>query len=368
MKLWLCLDMKRFIKNESGAVAIVVAFVMVGLIGFSAIVIDYGKIASQKRALQNAVDAACLAAAQDLPNTSAAQDTTAEYLAVNAPDALLQSVVFMNDNKKVTVTATTDAQYEMARALFSDAGTTITATASAIKTNAFGPFDYALFSGSDIDLLQFTGQNYVFGDAHSNNSVKNSATIDGTVTAVGIIDGKINATDKVSGYNVLPMPDFSNVMDMTAEVSQDTLLSYGATYKNGTYTMSPDQFNEMIVAFPDKTMYINGNVTIDGSGVCATGCLIVSGDITFNGSGVNMSAGDAMCLASLSGNVTFDGGGGEFNGILYAPAGAVTFNGNINMINGSVFGNTVNGNGGLSIYYNPDADSSVPDTEIMLVD
>ena len=328
-------------QSETGAVAIVVAFIMVVLVGFSAIVIDYGSIANERRALQNAVDAACLAAAQDLPNTAKAQNTASEYLAANAPDASLQSVVFTNDNKKVTVTATADAEYKMAKAFVSDSGTTVTATAAAIKTSAFGPYNYALFSGSDIDLLQFTGQNYVFGDVHSNNSVKNSATIDGTVTAAGIIDGKINATDKVPAYNVLPMPDFSNVMDLTEEVSQTTLLSYGATYKNGTYTMSPDQFNEIVAAFSNQTIYINGNVTIDGSGVCATGCLIVSGDITFNGSGVSMVTGNEMCLASLGGNITFDGGGGTFNGILYAPVGSVTFNGNINIINGSVFGNTV---------------------------
>ncbi|UOO37937.1 hypothetical protein IZU99_01315 [Oscillospiraceae bacterium CM] len=361
--------MLRSIKNESGAVAIVVALVMVVLIGFSAIVIDYGNIAVHKRALQNAVDAACLAAAQELPNnTSAAEDAAVKYLTANAPSAILKSVVFTNSNKKITVTATIDVEYEMARAFVSDASTTVTAAASAVKTNVFGPFDYALFSGSDIDLLQFTGQNYVFGDVHSNNSVKNSATVDGTVTAAGIIDGKINATDKVPGYNVLAMPDFSKVMDLTAEVSQSTLLSYGATFKNGTYTMSPDQYNAIIAAFSGKTIYINGNVTIDGSGVCATGCLIVSGDITFNGSGVNMGAGDKMCMASLNGDINFDGGGGEFNGILYAPIGEINFNGQINSINGSVIGNVIRGNGGLYIHYDPDAKNSVPDTKIMLVE
>lgn len=361
--------MIRSIKNESGAVAIVVALLMVALIGFSAIVIDYGDIASHKRTLQNAVDAACLAAAQYLPeNTSAAENAASQYLTANAPGAVLKSVVFSNGNKKVTVTATIDTQYEMARAFVSETGATIKAQASAIKTNVFGPYDYALFSGSDIDLLQFTGQNYVSGDVHSNNSVKNSATINGTVTASGIIDGKINATNKVPGYNVLSMPDFSKIMDLTDEMNQATLLSYGVTYNSGTYSMSPDQFNLIAAAFPNKTIYINGNVTINGTGVCATGCLIVSGNITFNGSGVDMGAGDKMCMASLNGNITFDGGGGVFRGILFAPGGAVDFNGKIDTINGSVIGNIIKGNGGLNIYYDPDAKNSVPDTEIILIE
>lgn len=361
--------MIRSIRNESGSIAIIVALMMIVLIGFSAIVIDYGSIASHKRVLQNAVDAACLAAAQYLPkNTSAAEAAAVNYLTANAPGALMKSVVFTDSNNKVTVTATTEAQYEMAKAFISDTGTTITAEASALKTNVFGPYDYALFSGSDIDLLQFTGQNYVFGDVHSNNSVKNIATIDGTVTAAGIIDGKITAEAKVPGYNVLAMPDFSKVMNLTSEASQAALLAYGVTYNNGTFLMSPDQFNAIAAAFSNKTTYINGNVTINGSGVCATGCLIVSGDITFNGSGVDMGACDKMCMASLSGNISFDGGGGVFNGIVFAPTGIIDFNGIIDTINGSVIGNNIKGNGGLNIYYDPDANNSVPDTEIILVD
>ena len=234
----------------------------------------------------------------------------------------------------------------------------------------FGPYDYALFSGSEINLLQFTGQNYIVGDVHSNDSVKNAATIDGTVTAAGVIDGKINAQAKVPGYNnILGMPDFSKIMDLTtSQVDKATLLSYGATYKNGTYTMSPGQLNALAAAFSNKTLYINGNVTIDGSGVCATGCLIVSGDIKFNGGGVDMGASAEMCLASLNGNITFDGGGGTFNGIIFAPKGEIDFNGKINSIHGSVISNVIKGSGGLNIYYDSNAAKSISDTEISLVE
>jgi hypothetical protein len=256
----------------------------------------------------------------------------------------------------------------MARVISEEAGTTVTVRASAVKTNVFGPYDYALFSGSEIDLLQFTGQNYITGDVHSNNSVKNTAYIDGTVTAAGIIDGKIMADAKVPGFNVLAMPDLSDLIDLSSEISQATLLSYGAVYKNGTYTMSPDQLNALCAAYSDGTVYISGNVTINGTGVCATGCLIVSGDITFNGSGVDMAGGEKMCLASLNGDITFDGGGGAFNGILFTPVGEIDFNGLIDIVNGSVIANSIRGNGGLTICYNPDAQNSVPDTKVILVE
>ena len=256
----------------------------------------------------------------------------------------------------------------MARAFVNDDGMTVAAQASAIITNVFGPYDYALFSGSEIDLLQFTGQNYINGNVHSNNSVKDSARIDGIVTAAGTIDGKIQATTKIPEYNNLAMPDFSKLKNTAAQIDQATLLSYGATYKNGAYIMSPDILNALLANFPNKTVYIDGDVTINGSGVCSTGNLITSGDITFNGSGVDMNSGNGLCLATLTGDISFDGGGGDFNGILFAPKGIIGFNGKIDVIKGSVIANSVKGNGGLTIYYNGDVKASLPDTEIMLVE
>ena len=364
--------MKWFLGKERGAVAVIVALSMVVLIGFSAIVIDYGSMASQKRALQNAVDSACLAAAQNLPDdTYEAELTAQEYLSANVPQAYLNAingVVFSNNNKKVTVTATQTVDYIFAKVLLGNASTTVSATAAAIVTNVFGPFDYALFSGSDIDLLQFSGQNYIVGDVHSNFNVKNAAVVEGTVTAVGTIDGKVEADLKIPDYDPLSMPDFSSVVELAAELSQATLLSYGAEYKNDTYTMSPDELNALLADYADKTILITGDLEIDGTGVCATGCLIVTGDITFNGSNVDMASSDAMCLASLTGDITFNGADGDFNGILYAPTGTVTLNGSSSILFGSVIADVVDSNGGVTIYYDSDAQSSVPDTRIQLIE
>ncbi len=361
--------MKKFARNESGSVTIVVAMMMVVLIGVSALVIDYGNLAGHQRQLQNAVDAACLAAAQYLPDhTDKAEDAAEDYLNVNAPGASLQSVTFSYTDKQVTVTASWDVDYQFARAVMANSSKTISADATAVITNVLGPFDYALFSGSEIDLLQFTGQNYITGDIHANYNIKNIATVIGTVTAAGIIDGKITATNKVPGYSVLTMPDFSDVVSVAFPLSYDTMIAYGATESDGNYTMSPTQLNTMLDAYADQTIYIDGSLTINGSGVCATGCVITSGDITFNGSGVNMGAWDAMSLCSLNGDITFDGANAIFRGILFAPNGEVRFNGKVDMIFGAVIGDVVRGNGGLHIYYDSAVKNSVPDTKIMLID
>ncbi len=361
--------MKRLNRKETGSIAVVVALLMVVLVGFSAMVIDYGNMASQKRLLQNAADAACLAAAACLPDdVAAAQTAASKYLQANTPGAVLQSFETYDGNRKVTVTARMEVDYNFARAIMSSRSRTVSAKASAIVTSVLGPYDYALFSASSIDLLQFTGQNFVSGDIHANYNIKNIATVNGTVTAAGIIDGKITATQKVPNYHVLEMPDFSNIVELAILLDEATLLAYGADYDGSTYTMSPDQLNTMLAAFPEETVLIDGNLIINGTGVCTLGCIIITGNIEFNGGSVDMGTSDTVALCSLSGNITFNGGGGVFRGILYAGTGDICFNGDIGAVYGSVIGNTISGNGGLNIIYDSDATHGIPETEIMLVE
>ncbi len=59
--------MKKIYKEEKGTVTLLVAFMMVIFIGLSAVVIDGGNLYLKKSTLQKAVDAAVLAAAQELP-------------------------------------------------------------------------------------------------------------------------------------------------------------------------------------------------------------------------------------------------------------------------------------------------------------
>lgn len=58
--------MRVFSRNESGAVAIITAILMVVLLGFLALAVDIGHLATVKNELQNAADAAALAGARAL--------------------------------------------------------------------------------------------------------------------------------------------------------------------------------------------------------------------------------------------------------------------------------------------------------------
>src|SRR4051794_19216016 len=52
------------LRDERGAVAIIVALLMVGLLGFTALAVDVGAMWSEKKQLQNGADGGALAIAQ----------------------------------------------------------------------------------------------------------------------------------------------------------------------------------------------------------------------------------------------------------------------------------------------------------------
>ncbi len=83
------------VKDDEGAVAVLVAVLMVALLGFGAIVIDLGQVFAERRQLQNGAEAAALAVAYDCPRSVCDAGTgptsTAGAIANrNANDALTQ--------------------------------------------------------------------------------------------------------------------------------------------------------------------------------------------------------------------------------------------------------------------------------------
>jgi hypothetical protein len=73
------------LRDEEGAVAVLVAVTLVVLVGAAALVIDVGNLYWERRSLQNGADAAALAAAQDFAsgNDAIAKATADEYADAN---------------------------------------------------------------------------------------------------------------------------------------------------------------------------------------------------------------------------------------------------------------------------------------------
>ena len=72
-------------QQEKGSMGILMALVAVAVLGLAALVMDVGVILMGRARLKSALDAACLAAAQEMPDTAAATVKFNEYIALNLP-------------------------------------------------------------------------------------------------------------------------------------------------------------------------------------------------------------------------------------------------------------------------------------------
>jgi Putative Flp pilus-assembly TadE/G-like len=131
-------------KNQSGQIAILVAAMMTGLIGFSALAIDVGSLVSDKRDLQNAADAMALAGAQELPSQTNAGSIARTWAAKNdvtggeiASITVQQQYLPTVPNPKITVKLHREHHTTLARVIGIDS-IDLDVTASAIKTSPGG--------------------------------------------------------------------------------------------------------------------------------------------------------------------------------------------------------------------------------------
>ena len=352
--------MFRTLRNNRGSTMIVYVVMAVALLSFSAVAVDIGSVMVQKQRLQNAVDAAALAAAHDMPDTAAATATANRYIRLNGFSLSDITVSFSDGNKSITVQAHKKVEYSFARILGLD-GKTINPSAKAQCGSLGSAFNYVIFSGSTTNTLTLNGSQYnIQGSTHTNSYFSangSNITITGRCEAVKTITvngSSINIPTRIPNAANIAMPDFSETIRLQAEAA-------GTIYNgNKTFNGSSIDVNEPI--------YVNGNVTINGSKFKGVGFIFATGSITFNGSSQNMSGGDSVCIYSKTGNITVNGSAAVIDGILYAPGGSITLNGSSQRVNGRVIGKTVNINGSsISVIGSDDDLECLPTTVVKLV-
>lgn len=128
MKKWL----NRFLNDERGNVLVLVALLLVVLIGFTALVVDGGRLYVEKSMLQKAADAAALAGVQELPNDSAKAETKSKEVA-SKNDVTNTTVEIPTDNMWIRVTTSSDVNLTFAR-IFGKDNASVKATAK-VKLN-----------------------------------------------------------------------------------------------------------------------------------------------------------------------------------------------------------------------------------------
>lgn len=109
--------LKKSINNEKGSVLVLMAAVMVGILGITALVTDIGAVLLERRRLQNACDAAALAAARELPSHHIAEQTALEYLGYNNASSDEASIIVDYSGTKVTVELSRNINHVFARIL-----------------------------------------------------------------------------------------------------------------------------------------------------------------------------------------------------------------------------------------------------------
>lgn len=348
------------LKDNKGSTMIIYALTLTVLLGFCALITDIGAVMVEKQKFQNAIDAASLAAAQDLPDISKARDTAGQYMQLNGYTPEDISVTFENSNKTIHVNGAKTINYYFARLLGFD-NTTIHPSATAESDSIGGAFNYVLFSGSKNSTLTLNGSSqYIGGSSHTNrNFIANGSklTVTGAceaMTTITVNGSQNNINTKVPNAQFVEMPDFSETIRLQAEEAGQI------------YTGNKNYNGSCIDT--DSPIYVDGNITVNGSHFRGKGCVLATGSITFNGSNLNESSDDAVCFYSKNGDITINGSHAAFDGILYAPNGSITMNGSNQTINGRVIADTVTFNGSnLSINGGTGELKSLPSHGVKLV-
>ncbi len=363
---------KKWLKFEGGQSIILVAVAIAALCGVAALVVDTGMVSVAQGQLQNAADAAALAAANDLPSASAAATTADAYGVLNGVPAANTSITtpYKGNANKVEVICTKTVQYTFARVIGINS-TTVTARAVAEKTGmSGGPFGYSIFYGDPAGTLSLRSYDLATGGSiHSNGSIDIQGTLQrfsGDVEAVKTfrlngydvqITGKAQAADlkilgNTSSYIIgsqvstaaqnIAMPNF-DTQAINEATAAGTVYSTNKTYNNTTVDLK-------------SSVYVKGDLTIGTSKITGKGTMLATGNISIGVYNMQLNAGSNVCLYTTGTNktITIEGSDCVINGIIYAPYGNVVIKGWKVIINGSIVAKTVDIQGTL-IRINPNS-------------
>lgn len=133
--------MLNTLKEEKGAVLVLVAAAVTAMMGFAALVVDVGNLYLNKTQLSNAADAAVLAAAQELPKNAAnAQVIAKDYTARNGKANDVTTTTISSDSKTIEVNINRDVQLFFAPILGFDNSTVSASAAAQVSIAASVPW------------------------------------------------------------------------------------------------------------------------------------------------------------------------------------------------------------------------------------
>lgn len=354
---------KKLGKGQQGSVAVIMAILLPVILGLTGLAIDVGNLVLTKTQLRNAVDAAIHAGVLKLqqsprPTDADIKKAVTDNLESNGFPGINPAIDFIQDtvrntnnypeiNITVTKSVATDLLGVFATSLKS-VNLTVTAEAVNPVNTLQPPFTYLLFSGSPTETLSMNGSSHDNGSIHANYKVN----VNGSAVVAGNVEGakgvSMNGSENISGYvqadtladistngsvhigggkiigaKNIDMPDFSaEIKAATATADKYTSTTpHSANWDGTNFT-----FNGSNVS--GHTIYVEGNVTINGSCTWTGSILCVGGNITINGSSQIIGSNQMFLYAApnksgVGGNLTFNGscafGSTLASVIAYAP-------------------------------------------------
>ena len=381
-------------EEEDGAVMVLVAISMTVLLGFAALAVDFGQMAARKQYMQNAADAAALAVAQDLGDgkpEAVQHETLNTYCSVNGfdpADADISAKMTVTD-KTVHVVLSESLEMGFSSVLTGKHRRTISAEATAKAISIFGDCPYAMFAGQKIEddgtgILISGNDITINGNIHSNSDI----TMRHAVLSEGAVATAVrNIQPSTKGWNAnsiaLDMPSFQSFESALSRM--DAVAEFPGNVKKNSKTGFQELINEAVAKYHEKkgalpsylydglVIHVAGDLTFNGNGSTAYQpafpiTLVVDGDINLNGATLNSTRDFPIAIMSKNGNITVNGGGATYTGILYAPKGDITLNGNNANFLGMIVGQNIRKSGGkITVTYYDEADRFLPSTKVHLI-
>lgn len=366
-------------KEESGAVIVIVALALVGLLSFSSLAIDLGLAYYQKSNLQAAVDSAALAAVYKLPDTNAATIVAKEYIQKNGFDSTDVNVTFDIENSTCTVYSRQDMSTVFANIInVSSLDMSALATSKLYEVpGAHSPaLDYCLFSGDESYTLNLGGVFDIYGNVHSNGQFSVSPSR-------GYVQGSLEAShggyfnqwtasagEIVYDAPVITMPDFTDCINQVlpstytvvnssnySKISSRVIINdnikaignlsisngltlNGNLYVEGDLTISG---GSPVLNLYNGSIYCTGNIKFGNTVAVDGGCIFAAGNIQFSGSTNTFTNNESVALYSQNGSISLTAAGVEYHGIVYAPKGSVYLAGDNLRFYGNVIANRITG-------------------------
>lgn len=359
--------------QRSGAVLVIVVVALICLLACAALTIDIGMIMMQRSRLQGYCDAAALAGAAALPDTTAAQSAAAMYYQRNfaqsdtAPSG--QSGTYTVGRSTLVVTTPYSSSYTnsmswspanllkvqavetvpltFARAVginSSNVAASAVALSSGLSGQDWGTGEGCLFATDQGFALSCNNFN-VAGSVFSNSSISvnlNNVTIGNTLhakTSVAMSGNNLNGNFRLEygtncnlSYNHAYVSEYVKTpqVDVTPPINYDPAKfesDFHINYRR-TGDWNIDQRN--YTASPG-TYYVPGNLTIGANNTNLSDCtFIVGGSVTITTNNLQLGYHENyMCFYLLGGgSININTNNVSVNGDLYAPNGYINCSSN----------------------------------------